>query len=78
MTLERSILQDFSADVERSKFCPCPTRQWWIVACILVLPLLTLIADFFGVFAGWITASLADPISFQTFLNNGLSAEISR
>src|SRR4029077_2567159 len=44
-----------------------------ILACILVLPMLTLVADFFGVFAGWITATLSDPISFQTFLNSGLS-----
>ena len=42
-----------------------------ILACIVVLPLLTLVADFFGVFAGWITATLADPIPFQSFLNNG-------
>jgi phospholipid/cholesterol/gamma-HCH transport system permease protein len=44
-----------------------------ILACIVVLPLLTLVADFFGVFAGWITATLADPISLPSFLNKGLS-----
>lgn len=44
-----------------------------ILACIVVLPLLTLVADFFGVFAGWITTTLADPIPFQSFINKGLS-----
>jgi phospholipid/cholesterol/gamma-HCH transport system permease protein len=44
-----------------------------ILACIVVLPLLTLVADFFGVIAGWITVTLADPISLQSFLNKGLS-----
>jgi len=44
-----------------------------ILACILVLPLLTLVADFCGVFAGWTTATLSDPISFHSFLTRGLS-----
>ena len=44
-----------------------------ILACILVLPLLTLVADFCGVFAGWVTATLADPISIHRFLNKGFS-----
>jgi phospholipid/cholesterol/gamma-HCH transport system permease protein len=44
-----------------------------ILACIVVLPLLTLVADFSGVVAAWITATLADPIAFQHFLNKGLS-----
>ena len=44
-----------------------------ILACIVVLPLLTLVTDFCGVFAGWITVTLADPISLHSFLNKGLS-----
>ncbi len=42
-----------------------------IAACILMLPLLTLAADFCGVFFGWVTATLADPISFTTFIHHG-------
>src|ERR1700722_9101368 len=43
-----------------------------ILACILMLPLLTLAADCCGVCVGWIADTLADPISFQKFLNSGL------
>ncbi len=43
-----------------------------ILACILMLPLLTLAADFCGVVAGWIADTLADPISFHKFLHAGL------
>jgi phospholipid/cholesterol/gamma-HCH transport system permease protein len=42
-----------------------------ILACILMLPLLTLAADFCGVAAGWIADTLVDPISFQKFLHSG-------
>ncbi len=42
-----------------------------IVACILMLPLLTLAADFFGVLFGWVADTLADPISFTTFIHHG-------
>jgi phospholipid/cholesterol/gamma-HCH transport system permease protein len=42
-----------------------------IVACILMLPLLTLAADFFGVLFGWIADTLADPISFHKFFTQG-------
>ena len=44
-----------------------------ILACIVVLPLLTLVADFCGVLAGWMAASLADPISFYHFVDKGLT-----
>src|ERR1700676_115692 len=44
-----------------------------ILACIVVLPLLTLVADFCGVVAGWIAESLADPISLYHFLDKGLT-----
>jgi phospholipid/cholesterol/gamma-HCH transport system permease protein len=43
-----------------------------IMACILVLPLLTLAADFCGVVVGWVANTLAEPISFQKFINQGL------
>ena len=44
-----------------------------ILACIVVLPLLTLVTDFCGVFAGWIAETLADPISLHHFLDKGLA-----
>ena len=42
-----------------------------ILACILVLPLLTLAADFCGVIMAWVADALAEPISFQQFIHNG-------
>src|SRR5712691_5547571 len=42
-----------------------------VLACILMLPLLTLITDFCGIFMGWVTNTLADPISLRLFLTNG-------
>ena len=44
-----------------------------IMACILVLPLLTLAADFCGVMVGCITNTLIDPITFHKFINQGLA-----
>jgi phospholipid/cholesterol/gamma-HCH transport system permease protein len=44
-----------------------------ILACIVVLPLLTLVADFCGVLAGWIAETLANPISLYHFLDKGLT-----
>ncbi|MGD0965932.1 MAG: ABC transporter permease [Candidatus Acidiferrales bacterium] len=44
-----------------------------VLACIVVLPLLTLVADFCGVLGGWIAETLADPISLHRFLDKGLS-----
>jgi phospholipid/cholesterol/gamma-HCH transport system permease protein len=44
-----------------------------ILACILVLPLLTLAADFCGVVMAWVAAALADPITFQQFIHSGFS-----
>jgi phospholipid/cholesterol/gamma-HCH transport system permease protein len=41
-----------------------------ILACILMLPLLTLAADFCGVLVGWITQALAEPLSLQQFINS--------
>jgi phospholipid/cholesterol/gamma-HCH transport system permease protein len=43
-----------------------------ILACALMLPLLTLAADFSGVVMGWIANTIAEPMSFQLFLDNGL------
>jgi phospholipid/cholesterol/gamma-HCH transport system permease protein len=44
-----------------------------ILACILMLPLLTLAADFCGVLVGWIVDTLAEPISFHKFLHEGFA-----
>jgi phospholipid/cholesterol/gamma-HCH transport system permease protein len=44
-----------------------------IVACILMLPLLTLAADFSGLVTGWIANTLAEPISFHKFLHAGFA-----
>ena len=39
-----------------------------VLACIVMLPMLTLIADFCGVFFGWVTDNLIRSISLQLFL----------
>jgi phospholipid/cholesterol/gamma-HCH transport system permease protein len=43
-----------------------------VLACILMMPLLTLAADFCGVLMGWIATTLAHPISLRYFFNQGL------
>jgi phospholipid/cholesterol/gamma-HCH transport system permease protein len=42
-----------------------------ILACILMLPLLTLAADFCGLVMGWITQTLVEPVSFYRFIHDG-------
>jgi phospholipid/cholesterol/gamma-HCH transport system permease protein len=42
-----------------------------VLACILMLPLLTVAADACGVVMGWIAQTLVEPISFQQFINIG-------
>jgi phospholipid/cholesterol/gamma-HCH transport system permease protein len=44
-----------------------------IMACILMLPLLTLAADACGVFMGWVTQTLVAPVSLRQFINSGFS-----
>src|SRR5271168_2198320 len=44
-----------------------------IVACILMLPLLTLAADFCGVLFGWIAETLVQPVPFHRFINHGFA-----
>jgi phospholipid/cholesterol/gamma-HCH transport system permease protein len=43
-----------------------------VVACVLMLPLLTVVADFSGIFMGWVFANLAEPISIRLFIESGL------
>jgi phospholipid/cholesterol/gamma-HCH transport system permease protein len=44
-----------------------------IVACVLMMPLLTLAADFCGIITGWIANTLAEPIAFHKFIHAGLA-----
>ncbi|MGB9234860.1 MAG: ABC transporter permease [Terriglobales bacterium] len=44
-----------------------------ILACILMLPLLTLAGDFCGVVMGWIAQALVEPQSLHQFINAGFS-----
>lgn len=43
-----------------------------ILACALMLPLLTLACDASGILMGWLVNTLTHPISFQLFLDTGL------
>jgi phospholipid/cholesterol/gamma-HCH transport system permease protein len=45
-----------------------------ILACILMLPLLTLAADSCGVMMGWVTQTLSEPVSLHQFINAGFNA----
>src|SRR5438445_2477562 len=42
-----------------------------VLASILMLPLLTLTADFCGIFMGWVANTLTEPISLRLFMENG-------
>lgn len=43
-----------------------------VLACALMLPLLTIIADFCGIITGWIANALAEPMTLGLFLTEGL------
>jgi phospholipid/cholesterol/gamma-HCH transport system permease protein len=43
-----------------------------VLACLLMLPLLTLCADFCAVVMGWIAETVVEPISFRHFIASGL------
>jgi phospholipid/cholesterol/gamma-HCH transport system permease protein len=42
-----------------------------IVACVLMLPLLTVAADACGIFMGWLAQTLVAPISLHQFIESG-------
>ena len=42
-----------------------------VLACVIALPLLTVVCDFCGILAGWISSTLVDPVALQLFLRNG-------
>src|SRR5580700_1873885 len=41
-----------------------------VLACVLMLPLLTLCADFCAIIMGWIAETFAEPITFRYFFEN--------
>jgi phospholipid/cholesterol/gamma-HCH transport system permease protein len=43
-----------------------------VIACMLMLPLLTVACDFSGVITGWVINTLSRPIAFRQFLSIGL------
>ncbi|HEV8483753.1 MAG TPA: ABC transporter permease [Blastocatellia bacterium] len=43
-----------------------------VLACMLMLPLLTAVADLCGILTGWVTNALTEPMPFKLFLNYGL------
>ncbi len=42
-----------------------------ILACILMLPLLTLASDLCGLIMGWVALALIEPLSFHQFITSG-------
>jgi phospholipid/cholesterol/gamma-HCH transport system permease protein len=42
-----------------------------VLACVAMLPLLTLAADFCGILMGWVSNTLVQPISLRLFLDTG-------
>ncbi|HEX4810595.1 MAG TPA: ABC transporter permease [Bryobacteraceae bacterium] len=42
-----------------------------VFACLLMLPLLTIAADFCGIFMGWVANTVAEPMSLRLFLESG-------
>src|SRR5437870_2390110 len=47
-----------------------------ILACFLMLPLLTLAADFSGIFMGWVANTLSERMSLRLFLEDGFKGAL--
>ena len=47
-----------------------------ILACFLMLPLLTLAADFSGIFMGWVANPLSERMSLRLFLEDGFKGAL--
>jgi phospholipid/cholesterol/gamma-HCH transport system permease protein len=45
-----------------------------VLACVLMLPLLTVAADFCGILMGWLTNTLVEPISLRHFIQPGFTS----
>ena len=43
-----------------------------VLACMLMLPLLTIVANFCGIVTGWIANAIVEPITLKLFLTQGL------
>jgi phospholipid/cholesterol/gamma-HCH transport system permease protein len=58
--------------MEASAVNPYKFLVWTrVLACVLMLPMLTLAADLFGILGGWAANTLMDPISLRLFIENG-------
>jgi phospholipid/cholesterol/gamma-HCH transport system permease protein len=58
--------------MEASAINPYKFLVWTrVLACVLMLPLLTLAADLFGILGGWAANALLEPISLHLFIENG-------
>ena len=58
--------------MEASAVNPYKFLVWTrVLACVLMLPLLTLAADLFGILGGWATNAIMEPISLRLFIENG-------
>jgi len=44
-----------------------------VLACVLVLPLLTILADSAGIVMGWVANALVEPVSLGRFIHDGFS-----
>jgi phospholipid/cholesterol/gamma-HCH transport system permease protein len=44
-----------------------------VLACTLMMPLLTVVADACAIFMGWVANTLVQPVSFRLFINSGFS-----
>ena len=42
-----------------------------VAACVLMLPLLAVVCDAWGIFMGWVASAAAEPIAFNRFLDLG-------
>ena len=42
-----------------------------VAACILMLPLLTVVSNFCGILMGWVANTLSEPISLRLFFEDG-------
>ncbi len=49
-----------------------------VLACMLMLPLLTLVTDFFGIVMGWVANMLTEPISLRLFIRDGFKSPAFR
>src|SRR5215208_5540725 len=45
-----------------------------VAACMLMLPLLTLVANFCGIVMGWVANAMVEPISFRLYINDGFES----